>query len=519
VHAGTKAQFEAALNEKTFDIILSDFSIPSYDGISALAAARSALPDVPFLFVSGTIGEERAVEGLKFGATDYVLKDRLGRLGPSMRRALKEAAEATRRKELEEQLRQAQKMEAIGRLVGGVAHDFNNMLTIIGGNAELLLTRDETLQDGSRDLLKQVLSASERAAGLARQLLAFGRKQALQPQALDLNHVIGELLKMLGRVIGADIRLEYQLSSQPVFVYADLGMMEQVLMNLVVNARDAMPRGGQLTIKTEQTILGEEFTPQHPEGRAGDFVRLSVTDTGAGIQPEHLPRIFEPFFTTKEIGKGTGLGLATVYGIVKQHQGWLEVVSAVNKGTVFELYLPSIAPPAVNASDTLTKAEVRGGGETILLVEDEPSLRLLAASVLGELGYRVFEAASGKDALQLWQGAIGTIDLLLTDLVMPDGITGSELAQRLRHRRPGLKVIFSSGYSREDVSNDAPRLAPLENAFLQKPYSPRTLAKTVRHCLDGMPTIQSVPSAGGSASSGTMAHPTIRSHERSLFSP
>jgi two-component system cell cycle sensor histidine kinase/response regulator CckA len=485
VSTETKAQFEAALGQKRFDIILSDFSMPAYDGLSALAAASHAQPGVPFLFVSGTIGEERAVDGMRSGATDYVLKDRLGRLGPAIRRALKEALETARRKELEDQLRQAQKLEALGRLVGGVAHDFNNLLTIIGGNVELLLMLDGSLQDRSREWLKQVLSASERAGGLTRQLLAFGRKQPLQPHALNLNQTVEELLKMLGRVIGAEIRLDCQLSCLPVFVYADRGMMEQVLMNLVVNARDAMPDGGDLIIKTEQITLSEGFAlSRHPEGRSGKFIRLSVADSGTGISPEHLPRIFEPFFTTKEIGKGTGLGLATVYGIVKQHQGWLEVSSVCGQGTVFQAYFPSISPPAAKPLDTLREPAVCGGDETILLVEDEPLLRKFAANVLEELGYRVFEANSGKAALQKWSETRQTVDLLLTDMVMPDGVTGNDLARRLRKVMPELRVILSSGYSRESLGDEVPGSKSITNAFLQKPYSPRTLARAVRQSLD-----------------------------------
>jgi CheY-like chemotaxis protein len=262
-------------------------------------------------------------------------------------------------------------------------------------------------------------------------------------------------------------------------------MIEQILMNLIVNARDAMPNGGELFISAEAAVFDERTARQHPEARAGDFVRLSVRDTGCGMQPETLKRIFEPFFTTKESGKGTGLGLATVYGIVKQHQGWVEVTSAPGRGTAFQIYLPAISSPSVEEAGAAGEAPIRGGTETILLVEDDESVRLLVNRVLKNMGYKIYEAVSGKAALEVWQARGSEIDLLLTDIVMPDGMTGQDLAERLRPQKPGLKVILSSGHSHAATGKDTDFFRRNRSHFLQKPYSSRALAQLVRECLDG----------------------------------
>ncbi len=485
VYVKGREAFEAALASKKFDLIISDFSLPGYDGIEALRTAQTTQPEVPFIFVSGTIGEERAVESLKSGATDYVIKDRLDRLGAVVCRALREASERNLRKQLEEQLRQSQKMEAIGQLAGGVAHDFNNLLTVIRGNTELFLMSEESLSEEGRDWLKQVVAASDRAASLTRQLLTFGRKQVMCPQALSLNEVVGNLIKMLGRLIGADVRLDFKSDSELPFVHADPGMMEQVLMNLVVNARDAMPNGGELFIRTEQVFFDETQGRRHPQARPGSFVRVSVRDTGCGMTPEVATRIFEPFFTTKEAGKGTGLGLATVYGIMVQHQGWIEVTSEPARGSNFQTYLPAIASPLHSSPVESETQKMPGGTETILIAEDDEPVRLLAQRILRNLGYRICEAVSGKAALELWPSIAAKTDLLVTDLVMPDGITGRELADQLRAQKPELKVIFTSGYSHDITTKDTSFFARHRAAFLQKPYSPRVLAQAVRDALDG----------------------------------
>jgi PAS domain S-box-containing protein len=392
----------------------------------------------------------------------------------------------TERKQLEEQLRQAQKMDAIGQLAGGVAHDFNNLLTVIRGNAELLMMSSGELAGESKDWLNQVVSASDRAAGLTRQLLVFGRKQVMRPKPLRLDATVTEMTKMLGRLIGANIKLSCHHADPLPPIHADPGMIEQVLMNLVVNARDAMPAGGQLTIVTEPVWLDERIVKEHGKTQAGEFVRLSVSDTGSGIAPAILGRIFEPFFTTKEIGKGTGLGLSTVYGIVEQHHGWIEVKSEVNHGTMFELYFPSISTLTGHERDAGPATQLRGGNEHILLVEDDEPVRLFAAEVLRRLDYVVSEADSGKTALERWRTGANDIDLVLTDIMMPDQ-TGWELARTLHCERPGLRMVFVSGYSPDAIEKENQFLRDEGIFFLQKPYSSLALAHMVRECLDKKP--------------------------------
>src|SRR5438552_2949675 len=327
----------------------------------------------------------------------------------------------TERKQLEEQLRQLQKMESIGQLAAGVAHDFNNILAVIQGHTDMVLGG---MVEGNdvEESLKQVSAAAKRAASLTRQLLAFSRKQEMQPQDVNLNEVVSGMTKMLERLLGADVALQFIPGPNLPAVNGDIGMMEQVLLNLAVNARDAMPQGGQLIISTASRTFDETHVKHNPEARAGQFVCLSVRDTGCGIAPEALRRIFEPFFTTKEAGRGTGLGLATVYGIVKQHQGWLDVESQVGQGTTFNLFLPPGAKTAVPAVESIPSAAPRGRGETILVAEDEPALRRLAARMLRNLGYEVLEAASGVEAIEVWERHGRKVDLLLTVLVMPDGL-------------------------------------------------------------------------------------------------
>jgi PAS domain S-box-containing protein len=388
-------------------------------------------------------------------------------------------SDITDRINLETQLRHAQKLESVGQLAAGVAHDFNNILTIIQGHADRLLGRC----DGDGDLtepLKQISAAARRASSLTRQLLMFSRKQVMQTKVLDLNAVLGNMTKMLHRLLGEDVSLQSQYAKNLPTIEADAGMIEQIIMNLSVNARDAMPKGGELLITTSVANIDDAYVQQHPEARTGQFVCFSVTDTGCGMNRETLARIFEPFFTTKEVGKGTGLGLATVYGIVKQHQGWVEVASELGLGTTFKIYIPGTnkAPEPFNEK---TSPQVRGGHETILLVEDEPVLRELARMILKDYDYRVLEAATGVEALKVWEENSGHIDLLLTDMVMPEGMSGRELAEELKTRKPELKVIYTSGYSSEVMGQD---LGLRDIKFLQKPYPPPQLAQAVRECLD-----------------------------------
>ncbi|MDD1750243.1 MAG: ATP-binding protein, partial [Methanothrix sp.] len=385
---------------------------------------------------------------------------------------------------LEAQLRHAQKLDSVGQLAAGIAHDFNNVLTVIQGYADCLLARgpaDGTAAKG----LKEIAEAARRAAGLTRQLLMFSRKQVIQPKVQDLNAVLQNLTNMLQRLLGEDIRLESCYAPNLPPIEADTGMLEQVVMNLAVNARDAMPKGGTLRLATSSTTIEAASARQHPDSRPGSFVRLKVTDTGCGMDRQTLERIFEPFFSTKEVGKGTGLGLATVHGIVKQHRGWVEVASQPGCGTTFAIHFPATDRPGDKPGESVTVPQsARGGKETILLVEDEPGLRELVREVLGQYEYRVIEACSGVEALKAWDGHDGQIDLLLTDMVMPEGMTGSEVAAQLRKRKPGLKVIFTSGYSPEIIGKS---LSQSDASFLCKPYLPAQLAQAVRQCLDNNP--------------------------------
>jgi len=393
-------------------------------------------------------------------------------------------AEVTELLSLEAQLRHAQRLESIGQLASGVAHDFNNLLTVIQGYAECLLMRKPE-EAFAVSALEQISLASQHAANLTRQLLTFSRKQVIQPQILDLSAVLRNLLKMINRVVGEHIRIESQLASNLPCIEADAGMIEQVAMNLVVNSRDAMPNGGTLRIATTSARFEAEHVRQNAEAFPGSFVCLTVSDTGCGMDAKTRERIFEPFFTTKGVGKGTGLGLATVYGIVKQHKGWLEVASQPGEGTTFKIYFPATAKSKTVPAAAPALAEIsRGGCETIFLVEDDAVLRELVREVLTQHKYCVIEAASGAEALRAWDEMKDEVDLLLTDMVMPNGVSGRELVNQLRKHRADLKVIYSSGYSEEVVGDD---FDPERAWFLPKPYNPQQLAQMVRRCLDRSP--------------------------------
>lgn len=389
--------------------------------------------------------------------------------------------DVTERVNLELQLQHSQRMESIGQLAAGVAHDINNVLTIIQGHAGLLLERTPADAPSARSL-SQIAAAADRAARFVRQLLLFSRKQVLQPRRLDLNEVLTNLEPMLGRLLSEPIALETHYATVLPQIEADVGMVEQVVMNLAVNARDAMPKGGRLRLATAEVTVDAAGARVHAEAREGRFVCLTVADTGCGMDRVVLEHIFEPFFTTKEIGKGTGLGLATVYGIVKQHQGWVDVTSEPGRGTTFHVYFPVAAsrvePGVKDAPDA---PAVRGGTETILLVEDEPLVREMVRTVLSEYHYNILEAGDGVEALAVWEQHQGQIDLLVTDMVMPAGISGRELADRLWQRKPDLKVLFTSGYSPDLVDTN---LGSDDTRFLSKPYRPEQLAERVRHRLD-----------------------------------
>ena len=624
VYAASQAEFGAALSGGDFDLILSDHTLPDYDGPSALRLARERCPDVPYLFVTGTLGDEQAIETLLNGATDCIAKNRLEPLRPAVRRALRESGERARRRlaeaalrraearfrdmfensvegiyqttpegrfldanramarlcgyaspeqlcaevcdigrdlyadperrrefvrildqfgavlafetlirrkdgtlvwicqnarvvrgpqgellhyegmvtditarkdseealrrseqqrrELEAQLLQAQKMEAVGQLAGGLAHDFNNVLTVVIGYARLLLDEGD-LSRQVVDSLTQIYNAGNRAANLTRQLLVFSRKQPVKREATDLNGIANEIALMLRRLIGEHIALNLELAPAPCLAEADAGMIEQVLVNLAVNARDAMPKGGTLTIGTENLAIVDARSRGHAAARDGQFVSVAMRDTGCGISPKDRPRIFEPFFTTKDVGRGTGLGLAMAFGIVQQHQGWIEVESAVGEGSCFRIVLPAAQRPrSAAAARPVAPAAVAGGSETILLVEDEASVREFATAVLRSHGYRVLQACSGVDALEVWHWHAARISLLASDLVMPEGLGGVELAARLRRERPTLRVLLTSGYANEVIGEQF--RPPPGTHFITKPYKPLGLARAVRDALD-----------------------------------
>ncbi|MDX1951861.1 MAG: PAS domain S-box protein [Verrucomicrobiota bacterium] len=387
----------------------------------------------------------------------------------------------TERHNLEAQLRQSQKMESIGQLAGGVAHDFNNLLTIIQGHAALLGLR-RTNNEEADDSVRQISAAAERAANLTRQLLMFSRRQIMQTRILDINEVVGNMSKMLRRLLGEDVLLQVQFASALPLVKADPGMIEQVLMNLAVNSRDAMPKGGQLNISTKAVEFLPGCETRNPQARAGVFVCLTVSDTGTGIPREILPRIFEPFFTTKELGKGTGLGLATVYGIVQQHTGWIQVTSNLGKGTSFDIYIPADHSGLVEEKTKPGNETAPRGNETVLVVEDEGSLRALVLHVLKQCGYQILEAASGPQAIQIARSHQGPLHLVLTDLVMPGGMSGREMAEEIKRIRPETKLIYTSGYSAEILRQEGELIEGLN--FVPKPYAPIVLAKAVRNRLD-----------------------------------
>ena len=387
----------------------------------------------------------------------------------------KRAEEALRASQL--QLQQSQKLEAIGQLAGGVAHDFNNMLTAIIGYTDLSLRR-VGLENSIRRNLEETKKAAERAAALVRQLLAFSRKQILEPKVLDLNDVVKDLHKMLTRLIGENIQLATRLEANLGSVKADPCQVEQIIVNLVVNARDAMPRGGKVTIETANVTLDEQIALRHVGVRPGDYVKLAVSDTGTGMDQETQVRIFEPFFTTKDLGKGTGLGLSTVYGIVKQSGGNIWVYSEPGLGTVFKVYLPRIDDAITSAVDSQETAA--RGSETILLVEDEDVVRGLTRKILMQAGYNVLDAQSGEEAIRLCRAHAGSIDLLLTDVVMPE-ISGKEVADRVLELRPSIRILFMSGYTDEAIVQHGVLDANVK--FIQKPFTWAGLTKKVRDIL------------------------------------
>jgi len=387
--------------------------------------------------------------------------------------------DVTERKKLEDRLRQSQKMDAVGRLAAGVAHDFNNLLTVVSGHSQLLL-RLPDLSPSIRRSIMAINEAGDRASALTRQLLAFSRQTVLQPKVMDVNVVISATGKMLKRLIGEDILFTTVLDPTLSRIKVDPGQLDQILMNLAVNARDAMPKGGSLRIETANVTIGEDHAAPHIDCKPGPQVMLSITDTGSGMTPEVLNCIFEPFFTTKEIGQGTGLGLATVFGIVQQNGGCIHVESEPGQGTTFRIYFPAVVGQEADKSDLAASNTLRGT-ERILIVEDEEAVRELAVISLEMQGYKVMTATDGKDALRIVRTRGGPIDLVLTDVVMPN-ISGPELVEKLRLQFPRMKVLFMSGYTDDAVLRRG--LSEAYVSFIEKPYTPLALARRVRQVLD-----------------------------------
>ncbi|MGD0207593.1 MAG: response regulator [Verrucomicrobiota bacterium] len=483
----TAPAMKAALQRQAWDIVISDYEMPNFGGFEALQLLKESGHDLPFILVSAVISEETAVAAMKAGAHDYIMKRNLARLAPAIERELREAQTRVARKaaeaalrQSEEQLRQVQKIEAMGRLAAGVAHDFNNILTAITGHSEFLL-RQLDADDPRRKNAEQIEKAAYRAAGLTRQLLIFSRKQVIEPRVLNLNAVILNIKKMLCRLIGEDIEFCTLLDPAAGHIKADPGQIEQVIMNLAVNARDAMPAGGKLTVTTANTTLDKNHLKKFPDMGAGDYVMLAIADTGTGMSEEVKAHLFEPFFTTKPSGKGTGLGLATCFGIVKQNTGHIDVHSELGSGTTFKIYFPQVQSALEPARVRNQPTEVAGGNETVLLVEDEPVVRELAVATLREKGYTVVEAVNGEEGLRLARQHDGKIDLVLADVVMPV-MGGKEMADALRTSHPDTKVLFTSGYT-EDALGHHGVLRP-GILFLPKPYLTATLARKVREVLD-----------------------------------
>jgi len=463
----TAEAMTAALARGGWDIVLSDYSLPTFSGPEALHLTQSMEYDVPFIIISGTIGEETAVTALKAGANDFLIKGRLARLIPAIERELRDAAARRERKQLEEQLNHAQKMEAIGQLAGSVAHDFNNVLTAILGFCELALSGMPPEAPERADL-GEIQKAGERAAGLTRQLLAFSRQQILQPKVHDLNTLVSDVHPMLRRLIFENIELIVSLQPGIGSIKIDATQLEQVLINLVVNARDAMPQGGRITIETSSV------------SRPG-ALSLVVTDDGCGMDEAVRAQIFKPFFTTKGVGKGTGLGLATVQRIVNQCGGTVDVTSQPATGTTFTVSFPPASQAELVHLKSAGDGEACRGSETVLVAEDDPAVRRLAKLSLQRSGYTVLEAGNAREALVLAQNLSVPIHLVVTDVVMPDA-TGPSLVERLRASRPGLPVLYMSGYTDDAIVHHG--VLSEGTPFLQKPFTPNGLAQKVREVLD-----------------------------------
>jgi two-component system cell cycle sensor histidine kinase/response regulator CckA len=474
----TPADVNKAL-EQPWDLVICDYSMPHYSGTEALKMIRARGLETPFIFVSGTIGEETAVSALKLGAQDYVMKGNLKRLLPAIQRELLDAQAKRKREQLELRVTQLERFEAIGRLAGGIAHDFNNVTAAILGLAHLGY-EEASPSDKARERFQKIQDHARHAAALTAQLLAFARRQVLQPRYLSLNELISDTSDLLRTAIGTSLEFKVILAPDAHVISADPTQIEQILMNLCLNARDAMPNGGRLILETKNVEIGEAFCRIHSYGIPGSYVSLQVSDTGIGMDQATLKRIFEPFFTTKELGRGTGLGLATVYGLVKQHEGFINVYSEQGRGTTFHLYFPARSGTAEKRVQPSTDPPPRGT-ETILLADDHHGLREIAKEILSSSGYTVIVARNGHEAVSLFEKNKEDIQLVILDVAMPV-LAGPEAYDQMLLLKAALPVIFVTGYTADSASLNARIGAGA--VFLQKPYGLLELTRIVRSTLD-----------------------------------
>jgi signal transduction histidine kinase len=476
----TGEQLQAAL-AGSWDIAISDFAVGGIGALAALGAIQESGIDLPLIVVSGKTRAADVLAALAAGAADHLTRHNLMRLNAAVEREIRAAGLRRERIRLEEQFRQSQKMEAVGRLAGGVAHDFNNLLTVITGYSDMLLAGRD-LKDSQRTALEEIRRSAERGGALTHQLLAFSRRQPMEARVVRLNELIVQIEKLLRRLIGEDIELVTIPAATQDAVEADPGRLEQVIMNLVVNARDAMPNGGKLTIETATVNISDVFSAKQYGIAPGPYLVISVADTGIGMDEETQSHLFEPFFTTKNPGRGTGLGLATAYGIVRQSRGAIRVSSQAGKGTTVWIYLPpvTVKTPAPAETHSAPGATLTGA-ESILVVEDEARVRKLIVDVLTARGYRVLEASRGEDALRVVRAQDHPIDLAVVDVVMPE-ISGPDLVRQLAQLRADINVLYISGYTDEAIVHHG--IPESGVAFLQKPFVPNDLARKVREVLD-----------------------------------
>jgi two-component system cell cycle sensor histidine kinase/response regulator CckA len=475
----TPEAMQHALQRQSWDVVICDYSLPHFSGSTALRLLRGAGTDVPFICVSATIGEDTAVAALKLGAQDYVMKGNLKRLLPAIQRELKEVGQRREMAQLERQLQLLEKFEAVGRLAGGISHDFNNVIAAILGWAEL---GEGEAPAGSQvqERFRKIRTEGERAARLTGQLLAFARCEVLQPEKLDLNKSVSEVLAFLQSGIGDGIELEIILDPDLYVIQADLAQIGQVIMNVCFNAKDAMPSGGHLIIRTKNVEINGDLCRHHPQGRLGNYAVLEISDTGTGMDTTTLDRMFEPFFTTKKLGKGTGLGLATVYGIVKQHNAFIDVHSEPGNGTTFQVYFPATTGAPAEQNPDRPQMLV-AGSETVLVAEDHEGLRELVDTILRATGYKTIIADNGESAVRLFQENVEQIQIVILDVIMPL-LNGPDAYDRMSAIKPGVPVIFTTGYTAEAASLNSRLEAGA--VLLEKPYAPHTLIPIVRSTLD-----------------------------------